>query len=111
MTTLTCPKCQGSMRAYERNGITVDQCAECRGIFLDRGELEHLVEADMRAHQPVAAVPAPSRHRGARDHDDDHDDDDRDDDYRDHEHRDGGDRHHGYSKKKRKGSWVDELFG
>lgn len=43
---MTCPKCQGAMRQYERSGITVDQCTECRGIFLDRGELERLVDAE-----------------------------------------------------------------
>lgn len=44
--TLTCPKCSGQMRSYERNGVTVDQCTDCRGIFLDRGELERLIEAE-----------------------------------------------------------------
>ncbi len=43
--TLICPKCRGEMRTYERNGVQVDQCEECRGIFLDRGELEQLLEA------------------------------------------------------------------
>jgi Zn-finger nucleic acid-binding protein len=43
---MTCPKCHGEMRTYERNGIHVDQCTECRGLFLDRGELEHLVQAE-----------------------------------------------------------------
>jgi len=46
--TLTCPKCGGEMRSYERNGVLVDQCTECRGIFLDRGELERLVNAEGR---------------------------------------------------------------
>ena len=45
-TTLSCPKCAGPMRTYERNGVTVDQCTDCRGIFLDRGELERLIEAE-----------------------------------------------------------------
>lgn len=45
-TGLTCPKCAGPMRTYERNGVTIDQCADCRGIFLDRGELERLTEAE-----------------------------------------------------------------
>ena len=45
---LTCPKCHGAMRSYERNGVHVDQCTECRGIFLDRGELERLMEAEAR---------------------------------------------------------------
>jgi Zn-finger nucleic acid-binding protein len=34
------------MRSYERNGVLVDQCTGCKGIFLDRGELERLTEAE-----------------------------------------------------------------
>ena len=64
MSDLVCPKCHGSMRSYERSGVTVDQCTECRGIFLDRGELEHLIDgenawADRVA--PPAPAPAPSQ--------------------------------------------------
>lgn len=44
--TLVCPKCQGALRSYERNGIQIEQCTECRGVFLDRGELERLIEAE-----------------------------------------------------------------
>jgi len=44
--SLTCPKCGGQMRSYERNGVTIDQCTECRGVFLDRGELERLIDAE-----------------------------------------------------------------
>ena len=58
-TSLICPKCGGEMRSYERNGVLVDQCTECRGIFLDRGELERLVDAE-------------GRHYGARRSDDEH---------------------------------------
>ncbi|WP_448628447.1 TFIIB-type zinc ribbon-containing protein [Geodermatophilus sp. URMC 64] len=47
---LTCPKCHGPMRTYERNGVHVDQCADCRGIFLDRGELERLIDAENAWH-------------------------------------------------------------
>jgi Zn-finger nucleic acid-binding protein len=47
---MTCPKCMGQMRQYERSGITVDQCTECRGIFLDRGELERLLDAENNWH-------------------------------------------------------------
>jgi len=36
------------MRSQERNGITVDRCSGCGGIFLDRGELERLVELEGR---------------------------------------------------------------
>jgi hypothetical protein len=41
------------MRSYERNGITVDQCTSCKGIFLDRGELEHLLDAEASANSAV----------------------------------------------------------
>lgn len=58
MSTLTCPKCHGEMRSYERSGVHVDQCAECRGIFLDRGELERLIDAENSWADRVA-TPAP----------------------------------------------------
>ena len=45
------------MRSYERSGITVDQCGECRGIFLDRGELERLVDAENSHYSAPAAPP------------------------------------------------------
>jgi uncharacterized protein len=62
---MTCPKCHGEMRVYERSGVTVDQCTECRGIFLDRGELEKLFEAEAnwnsrQAPSRPAAPPAPA---------------------------------------------------
>ena len=51
---LTCPKCHGPMRTYERNGVHVDQCTECRGIFLDRGELDRLIDAENAWHGGTA---------------------------------------------------------
>ncbi|SDP46451.1 hypothetical protein SAMN04489867_2547 [Pedococcus dokdonensis] len=52
MSTLTCPKCGSDMRSYERNQVHVDQCTGCGGLFLDRGELESLVAAETAWHQP-----------------------------------------------------------
>jgi Zn-finger nucleic acid-binding protein len=43
--TLRCPNCDGKMREVERRGVVVDICTDCRGVFLDRGELDALVEA------------------------------------------------------------------
>ncbi|HEV2088022.1 MAG TPA: zf-TFIIB domain-containing protein [Cryptosporangiaceae bacterium] len=64
--SLICPKCQASMRQYERSGVTIDQCTECRGVFLDRGELERLADAEQEYHArqgagapPPAAAPPP----------------------------------------------------
>lgn len=61
---LTCPKCHGDMRQYERSGIVIDQCTECRGIFLDRGELEKLFEAEANWNQQHVAAPTPGQHTG-----------------------------------------------
>lgn len=46
--TFTCPKCQGTMRTYDRNGVHVEQCETCRGIFLDFGEFESLSSMENR---------------------------------------------------------------
>jgi uncharacterized protein len=45
-TALRCPKCDAPMRMYERNGVHVDRCTDCGGIFLDRGELDRLITAE-----------------------------------------------------------------
>jgi Zn-finger nucleic acid-binding protein len=34
------------LRSYHRSGLTVEQCEDCRGIFLDGGELERLIDAE-----------------------------------------------------------------
>jgi uncharacterized protein len=44
--TMTCPKCDGEMRTHERNGVTIEQCRKCHGIFLDRGEFEQLLSRE-----------------------------------------------------------------
>lgn len=46
------------MRTYERNGIHLEQCTGCRGVFLDFGELEHLTQLESRfASQPPPMQP------------------------------------------------------
>jgi Zn-finger nucleic acid-binding protein len=40
---MKCPKCGAEMRTHRRNGVTIEQCRKCHGIFLDRGELEQLI--------------------------------------------------------------------
>jgi Zn-finger nucleic acid-binding protein len=98
---MTCPKCHGEMRHYERSGVTVDQCSDCRGIFLDRGELERLIDAET-AWQAARGGPAPARqeprYEQPRYDDRRHDDHDR--------------RHddHDYRKRKKKESFFEQLF-
>jgi Zn-finger nucleic acid-binding protein len=55
--TLTCPKCSGVMRTYDRSGIHLEQCDSCRGIFLDFGELESLTQLENRFVQSAPPPP------------------------------------------------------
>ena len=73
---MLCPTCDNvNLAMADRQGIEIDYCPKCRGIWLDRGELDRLIE---RAEQ--ASVPLPpsapvqrhdqqrARHPGDRDH-------------------------------------------
>jgi Zn-finger nucleic acid-binding protein len=110
MESLTCPKCQGAMRSYERSGVTIDQCTDCRGIFLDRGELERLIDADARfqAEAAAPAPPPPPQQRGyergyERGYDRDYDDSP--DKRRDDRHS-----YYGSTRRKKKRSIFEDLF-
>ncbi|PZG13183.1 zf-TFIIB domain-containing protein [Nonomuraea aridisoli] len=59
---MQCPKCRGNMRTYERNGVHIEQCDNCRGIFLDYGELETLTRMETQFH--AAPPPPPPVHGG-----------------------------------------------
>lgn len=67
---MNCPRCTSPLSELDRDGITIDRCAGCRGIWLDRGELEKLLAR--RPAEPTEPVEPRRRH-------DDDDDDDRDD--------------------------------
>ncbi|WNI14721.1 zf-TFIIB domain-containing protein [Actinacidiphila sp. ITFR-21] len=59
---MVCPKCHGQMQTYNRNGVQIEQCGTCRGIFLDYGELEALTQLEGRWTQPAPppqSYPAP----------------------------------------------------
>jgi Zn-finger nucleic acid-binding protein len=45
---MTCPKCSGEMVELERSGVRIDACRNCRGVFLDRGELDKVIEKERR---------------------------------------------------------------
>jgi Zn-finger nucleic acid-binding protein len=75
------------MRSYERNGVHIEQCSDCRGLFLDRGELERLVEAEGSFYQPSS--PSPQRQD---------------------EHESSSYSHGGKQYKKRRKNFLEELF-
>ncbi len=41
---MNCPVCNVSLLMTERQGVEIDYCPQCRGIWLDRGELEKIIE-------------------------------------------------------------------
>ena len=55
MPLLMCPNCDASMQAVQRASVEFDMCPQCRGVWLDRGELEKLMA--MERGEPQAATP------------------------------------------------------
>lgn len=41
---MLCPVCSETLVLADRNGVEIDYCPKCRGIWLDRGELDKIVE-------------------------------------------------------------------
>lgn len=41
---MNCPTCNTNLTMAERNGVEIDYCPECRGVWLDRGELDKIIE-------------------------------------------------------------------
>lgn len=40
---MNCPVCTAELRVLDRQGIEIDMCPKCRGVWLDRGELEKII--------------------------------------------------------------------
>ena len=43
MPLIMCPNCNASMQEVKREDVSIDMCPACRGVWLDRGELEKLL--------------------------------------------------------------------
>ena len=88
---MKCPTCSDSTLVMtDRQGIEIDYCPACRGIWLDRGELDKILErASATSAPPRVTVPQSRKHN-----------DFEDSDYR------GGQRSNQYRKK----SWLNEIF-
>lgn len=59
---MKCPVDGATLQMSERSGIEIDYCPECRGVWLDRGELDKIIAKSVEAEapaQPAAAPPSP----------------------------------------------------
>lgn len=85
---MKCPACTDTeLVMTERQNIEIDYCPKCRGVWLDRGELDKIIERSL--DQPGAAVPPADPYAGyppSRGH------------------------HGGYGKHGRGRSWLSNLF-
>jgi uncharacterized protein len=46
---MQCPACQHELRMADRQGVEIDYCPQCRGVWLDRGELDKIIERSERS--------------------------------------------------------------
>jgi Zn-finger nucleic acid-binding protein len=118
---MNCPHGHGTLLMSERQGVEIDYCPECRGVWLDRGELDKIVERSATEDEV----------RSGRDDRDDRDRDrreqrpddryrERDDRNRDRDDRDRDQPRYGahsttsydpkYAKKKKRKSFLEDLF-
>lgn len=84
---MPCPICKVPLTMSERQGVEIDYCPQCRGVWLDRGELDKIIERSRTVETPVQSRPDPYGRYA------------RPDEYG---------RSYGYRKKKK--SFLEELF-
>lgn len=93
---MMCPSCHADLVMTERQGVEIDYCPRCRGVWLDRGELDKIIERSLAYTSSAEPPPVPRYEE-------------------DHYPRDWRKRHEGYNedeyrRRKRKGSFLEELF-
>jgi Zn-finger nucleic acid-binding protein len=115
------------MKEVERLGVSIDICPGCKGVWLDRGELEKLIAVGQQAERSATLVSVDTQrgesgfgvldrdgrgagflgHRDDHDHNRRHGHDHGRERYSSGEH----DREHGQSQHRRRGSWLADIFG
>jgi hypothetical protein len=110
-TLMRCPVDNEVLVMADRGGVEIDYCPKCRGVWLDRGELDKIIDRSLGS---PAAAPAPTpqaatQHHAAPVHQPEPRAQYRDDDRRRHKDYDDDDYRHGY-KKKRKESFLSDIF-
>ena len=50
---MNCPTCKVELKMADRQGVEIDYCPQCRGVWLDRGELDKIIDRSAQAGAPV----------------------------------------------------------
>lgn len=66
---MKCPTCAINLVMTDRSGIEIDYCPECRGVWLDRGELDKIIERSIQSAKPSATDNYSEKHRYSSDKD------------------------------------------
>lgn len=95
---MQCPTDGATLVMSERSGIEIDYCPQCRGVWLDRGELDKIIDrsATMTTPEPTQPAPQPAPQPGYERYEQPHYDDRRYD--------------RKYDKKRKKENSLSELF-
>ena len=114
---MNCPVCDGKLRQVQKHGVEVDICPDCKGVWLDRGELDKIVElvssggpAQVREEpvqprqQEYRPEPKEDRERYREDRDRRYEEDRR---YKERDDRNYDPR---TGKRRKKESWFGEIF-
>ena len=71
---MKCPIDGATLVISDRSGVEIDYCPECRGVWLDRGELDKIIErAAVVAPPPPPQTPRDTRYKDDRYYDDGYD--------------------------------------
>ncbi len=87
---MKCPSCDELLVMSDRQGVEIDYCPKCRGLWLDRGELDKIIERSLMSSQSQGSRIPDEKSR-----------------YMESEHRDYKDPYYG---KKKKESFLEDLF-
>jgi Zn-finger nucleic acid-binding protein len=91
---MKCPVDNATLMMTERTGVEIDYCPECRGVWLDRGELDKIVQG---ASQERNEYTSPDNHQHDRE--------------RDTQRHDSHDKDYDSKKKNKRGSFIGDIFG
>lgn len=96
---MNCPHCNVTLVMAERSGVEIDYCPQCRGVWLDRGELDKIIERSTQADPSRSAHGVSGQHHQVSPHEKyypKHDD---------HDHH--GEKHGKHGKRK---SWLGDIL-